>query len=189
MSFRTLCWSTSRIVTGLPGARTGPGVWPAVFAGASLASLPISASPVWALVTAGGNTLAPLAAAALLDRIGFRRELDRLRDALAIVVAALFGMTVSATVGTAAFGSGSLVLRMLTLQAFNTGIALCSFVFAAAITERMQIRRALEAAATGLERRVAERTADLSNANARLEAEIAERERVQEELRSSERLL
>src|SRR5919197_659061 len=80
----------------------GPGVWPAVFAGAFLANLPVSASPVWALVTAGGNTLAPLAAAALLERIGFRRELDRLRDALAIVVAALFGMTVSATVGTAA---------------------------------------------------------------------------------------
>ncbi|HYX80539.1 MAG TPA: SpoIIE family protein phosphatase, partial [Actinomycetota bacterium] len=124
-----------------------------------------------------------------LPLIGWAAWRFQLRGAApaALIVAGTASWT--AAHGMGPFGSGSLVLRMLTLQAFNTGIALCSFVFAAAITERMQIRRALEAAATGLERRVAERTADLSNANARLEAEIAERERVQEELRSSERLL
>src|SRR5207237_3412390 len=48
-----------------------------------------------------GNTLALVGAAELLNRIGFRRELDRLRDAAAIIVlAALVAMTLSATVGT-----------------------------------------------------------------------------------------
>src|SRR5439155_5241586 len=55
-----------------------------------------------AAATALGNTLAPLVAAELLDRAGFHREIDRLRDAVAIVVAALGAMTVSATIGAAA---------------------------------------------------------------------------------------
>ena len=46
------------------------------------------------------NTLAPLTAAALMKRAGFRLELDRLRDAAAIILlGALTGMAVSATVG------------------------------------------------------------------------------------------
>jgi len=78
------------------------GRWTAlgVFAGALAVNLPIGPTPIGAVVIAAGNTLAPLAAAELLNRIGFRRELDRLRDAAAIIVlAALVAMTLSATIG------------------------------------------------------------------------------------------
>lgn len=81
----------------------GRRVWPAVTVSALLVNLPINDSPGTAAVIAVGNTLAPLLAASLLRAVGFRPELDRLRDALALVVlGALMAMTVSATLGTAA---------------------------------------------------------------------------------------
>ena len=47
------------------------------------------------------DTVAPLVAALLLERVGFRRRLDRQRDAMAIVfLAALASMLISATIGT-----------------------------------------------------------------------------------------
>lgn len=73
---------------------------------AFLVNAPISASPWAATATAAGNTLAPLVAAALLRRVGFRRELDRLRDAIAIVF--LGGL--SATLISASVGAGTLAL-------------------------------------------------------------------------------
>lgn len=80
----------------------GRRVWPAVFLAALAVNLPIGPSPLGAAAIAAGNTLAPLAAAVLLKRAGFRIELDRLRDAAAmIVLGALAAMTISATVGTA----------------------------------------------------------------------------------------
>src|SRR2546422_726743 len=79
----------------------GRRVWPSIFLGALAVNLPIGPSPLGAAVIAAGNTLAPLTAAALLKRIGFRIELDRLRDAAALIVlGALLAMTISATVGT-----------------------------------------------------------------------------------------
>src|SRR5207253_2062901 len=79
----------------------GRRVWPSIFLGALAVNLPIGTSPLVAAVIAAGNTLAPLTAAALLKRTGFRIELDRLRDAAAIIVlGALVAMTISATVGT-----------------------------------------------------------------------------------------
>ena len=79
----------------------GRRVWPAVFAGALAVNLPIGPSPAGAALIAAGNTLAPLVAAELLKRVGFRRELDRLRDAAAIIgLGALVSMTISATIGT-----------------------------------------------------------------------------------------
>ena len=79
----------------------GRRVWPAVFLAALAVNLPIGPSPLGAAFIAAGNTLAPLTAAALLKRAGFRIELDRLRDAAAIIVlGALVAMTISATVGT-----------------------------------------------------------------------------------------
>jgi signal transduction histidine kinase len=78
----------------------GRRVWPAVFLAALAVNLPIGPSPIGAALIAAGNTLAPLIAAVLLKRVGFRIELDRLRDAAAIVVlGALVAMTISATVG------------------------------------------------------------------------------------------
>ena len=80
----------------------GRRVWPAVFLAALAVNLPIGPSLLGAASIASGNTLAPLVAAALLKRAGFRIELDRLRDAVAIIVlGALVAMTISATVGTA----------------------------------------------------------------------------------------
>src|ERR1700693_1364876 len=79
----------------------GRRVWPAIFAAALAVNLPIGPSPLGAAVIAAGNTLAPLAAAELLGRVGFHLELDRLLDAAAIIgLAALVGMAISATIGT-----------------------------------------------------------------------------------------
>src|SRR5882724_2262709 len=79
----------------------GRRVWPAVFLAALAVNLPIGPSILGAASIAAGNTLAPLVAAALLKRAGFRIELDRLRDAVAIIVLGGLAMTISATVGTA----------------------------------------------------------------------------------------
>src|SRR5712691_12186377 len=79
----------------------GRRLWPAVFLAALAVNLPIGPSPLGAAFIAAGNTVAPVTAAALLKRAGFRIELDRLRDAAAIIVlGALVAMTISATVGT-----------------------------------------------------------------------------------------
>jgi serine phosphatase RsbU (regulator of sigma subunit)/integral membrane sensor domain MASE1/anti-sigma regulatory factor (Ser/Thr protein kinase) len=78
----------------------GRSMWPAVALAALAVNLPISTGFLPALVTAAGNTLAPLVATILLERVGFRRQLDRQRDALAIVfLGALASMTISAFVG------------------------------------------------------------------------------------------
>ena len=79
----------------------GRSVWPAIFVGALAVNLPIGPSPLGAVLIASGNTLAPLVAAELLKRVGFRLELDRLRDAAAIIgLGALVSMSISASVGT-----------------------------------------------------------------------------------------
>ena len=81
-------------------------VWPGVALAALAVNLPISTNGLAAAATATGNTLAPIVAAILLVRVGFRREIDRLQDALAIVfLAALLSMLISASVG-----AGTLVL-------------------------------------------------------------------------------
>src|SRR6059036_611302 len=78
----------------------GRSVWPGVSLAAFLVNLPITPNPLAAAATAAGNTLAPFAAAELLRAADFRKEIDRLRDAAAIVAAALLGMLISATIGT-----------------------------------------------------------------------------------------
>lgn len=85
-------------------------VWPGVAAAAFLVNAPITTTPLAAAATAAGNTIAPLVACALLNRVGFRQELDRLRDAVAIVVlAALLSMAISASIGAATLAlSGSI---------------------------------------------------------------------------------
>jgi diguanylate cyclase (GGDEF)-like protein len=78
-------------------------VWPGITLAAFGVNAPISESLLAAAAIAAGNTLAPLVASFMLRRIGFRLELDRLRDAAGIVVlGALGAMTISATVGTTA---------------------------------------------------------------------------------------
>jgi PAS domain S-box-containing protein len=262
----------------------GRSVWPGIAAAAFLINAPISTNLPAAAVTAAGNTLAPFVAAELLRRAGFRKELDRLRDAIAIVVAALLSTLISAWIGAGtlvlsdaiptgdfwtawavwwtgdamgilvvapfllslllfrersttswgrrieaavlfmvlaavsvvavsseirplflvipvlgwaawrfqlrgaapaallvasvgtwavdhgwgAFSQGTLLERMVTLQAFNATVAFTSFLFAALVTERMRAREALVQAAQELEERVERRTSELSAANDQL---------------------
>jgi PAS domain S-box-containing protein len=81
----------------------GMRIWPGIAVAAFLVNLPISPSPAAAAAIAVGNTLAPLVAASLLRRARFRPELDRARDAVALVfLGALLSMLISATLGTGA---------------------------------------------------------------------------------------
>jgi signal transduction histidine kinase len=78
----------------------GRRAWPAVALAAFVVNLPLGPSPLWVAAIAAGNTLAPLVGAELLKRVGFHPELDRLQDAVAIIlIGALGGMAISATVG------------------------------------------------------------------------------------------
>lgn len=78
-------------------------VWPGIALGSLLVITTLSGSVTQstALVVAG-NTLAPVCAFLLLRGVGFRPELDRLRDGVALVfLGAMAGMVVSASTGTA----------------------------------------------------------------------------------------
>jgi PAS domain S-box-containing protein len=283
----------------------GRSVWPGIALAALLINAPISTNLPAAVATAAGNTLAPFVAAELLRKVGFRKQLDRVRDAVAIVLAALGSMVISASIGTwtlvlsgaiasdrfaaawsvwwtgdamgvlvvapfllsllslrqrrptnwkrrveavvlfallvtlsvvgartqprplflvipllgwaawrfqqrgaapaallvaglatwgadrgwSTFAEGSLLERMVTLQAFNATVAFTSFFFAALVTERMRAREALERAAGELEERVERRTAELSAANEKLSNEVAERMAAGRKLRQQERQL
>ncbi|MFF9481756.1 MASE1 domain-containing protein [Streptomyces sp. NPDC014733] len=80
--------------------------WPGILLGTFFVIAGIGPVDAGILGNLAGNTLAPVCAALLLRRAGFRTELDRLRDGVALVVlGALAGMLVSAT-----FGAGNQVL-------------------------------------------------------------------------------
>lgn len=87
----------------------GRWIWPAVAVAALAVNLPVSTNLVTAAVTAAGNTLAPLVAVLLLTRIGFRRQLDRRRDALAIVFLGGLSMLISATVGATTLAASGVI--------------------------------------------------------------------------------
>ncbi len=80
----------------------GPAAWPGIALGSLcvVTTLSDSVSLLTGVVVAG-NTLAPVCSYRMLRGAGFRPELDRLRDGVALVfLGALLGMTVSATIGT-----------------------------------------------------------------------------------------
>ncbi|TSB20894.1 MASE1 domain-containing protein [Streptomyces benahoarensis] len=80
--------------------------WPGILLGTFFVIAGIGPVDAGILGNLAGNTLAPVCAALLLRRAGFRTELDRLRDGVALVVlGALAGMLISAT-----FGAGNQVL-------------------------------------------------------------------------------
>ncbi len=91
----------------------GPRLWPGIALGAFLVNVSIGPSAPAVLGIVVGNTLAPLCSYLLLRRARFRDEVDRLRDALALVfLGALVGMAVSATIGTGALAlAGALPAR------------------------------------------------------------------------------
>lgn len=81
----------------------GVRIWPGIALGALAVNITIGPSLLPVLAIAAGNTVAPVCSYLMLRRAGFRDELDRLRDALALVfLGALAGMLISATVGTGA---------------------------------------------------------------------------------------
>ena len=77
----------------------GTRLWPGVALAAFIVNLPITSSPVAAAATAAGNTIAPICAVWVLRSVGFRTELDRVRDVVALLVVAPLTMSVSATIG------------------------------------------------------------------------------------------
>lgn len=77
----------------------GTRLWPGVALAAFIVNLPITASPVAAAATAAGNTIAPIVAVLVLRLVGFRTELDRVRDVVSLLVVAPLTMSVSATIG------------------------------------------------------------------------------------------
>ncbi|MFD7280372.1 MASE1 domain-containing protein [Streptomyces sp. NPDC059862] len=83
----------------------GPRIWPGIALGAFLVNVSLGPSIPAVLAIVLGNTLAPLGSYVLLRRTGFRNEMDRLRDALALIFLGAFtGMLVSATIGSGTLG-------------------------------------------------------------------------------------
>lgn len=75
--------------------------WPGVTIGAFVANILVGPTFPAVVMISAGNTIGPLVACFLLTRVGFRTDLLRLRDALALVfIAAFGGMLISATIGT-----------------------------------------------------------------------------------------
>lgn len=87
-------------------------LWPAITLAALFVNIPINSSLAGAVLIAVGNTAAPLLAVGLLRAVGFRSQLDRLRDALALVfLGALTSMALSAVLGTAALYMDGMISR------------------------------------------------------------------------------
>ncbi|MFD9502732.1 MASE1 domain-containing protein [Streptomyces sp. NPDC060035] len=76
-------------------------IWPAIAVGAVLTIVSISGGlTLSGLAIAAGSTLAPLCSFLALRAVGFRSELDRLRDGVVLVfLGAMGGMLISATTG------------------------------------------------------------------------------------------
>ena len=77
----------------------GTRLWPGIAVAAFIVNLPITPSPLAAAATAAGNTIAPIVVVRILQVVGFRTELDRIRDVITLLVVAPLGMSVSATIG------------------------------------------------------------------------------------------
>ncbi|MFE1950880.1 MASE1 domain-containing protein [Streptomyces sp. NPDC059524] len=78
----------------------GVQVWPGIALGSFLVIASIVTPQMTTLVNVAGNTLAPLCAYFCLRRIGFRLDISRLRDGLALVfLGGLGAMLISATIG------------------------------------------------------------------------------------------
>jgi integral membrane sensor domain MASE1 len=87
-------------------------IWPGIAVGALVVNMPIGPSFLAVGLITVGNTVAPVVACLLLRRAGFRSELGRLRDALALVFFGAFAaMTISASAGTVALFSSAAVPR------------------------------------------------------------------------------
>ncbi|MFD6277346.1 MASE1 domain-containing protein [Streptomyces sp. NPDC060209] len=88
----------------------GARVWPGIAVGALAVNISIGPTALSVLAIVVGNTVAPVFSYLLLSRAGFRDDLDRLQDALALVfLGALGPMLISATIGSSTLAlSGAL---------------------------------------------------------------------------------
>ena len=97
--FATLVWASSGIALAsllLFGYR----VWPAIAIGAFAINYVTGAPLLAALGIAFGNTAEALAACYLLNRVGFDRSLNRVRDVVALVLAGcVFSTIIAASIG------------------------------------------------------------------------------------------
>src|SRR5947208_9584945 len=110
--FATLVWPPTGIALAtllLGGYR----LWPGIFVGALIANVWTGAPIVVALGIATGNTLEALLGSYALKRLpGFRLSLDRVMDAVALIVlAAGLSTLVSASVGVTSLHLGGIVAR------------------------------------------------------------------------------
>ena len=108
--FATLVWPPTGIALAallLGGSR----LWPGIFVGALVANVWNGAPILVGLAIAAGNTLEALVGAYLLRRLpDFRLSLDRVRDAIGLIVlAAGLSTVVSASIGTAALELAGLI--------------------------------------------------------------------------------
>lgn len=131
--FATLIW----MPTGISLAAVlmfGFRIWPAIALGAFFANLITGAPIPVAVGISFGNTMEALVAAKILELVGFRNSLERLFDALAlIVVAALFSTTISATIGVISLILGGVITADVfksTWIAWWTGDVLSNLVIA-----------------------------------------------------------
>jgi integral membrane sensor domain MASE1/anti-sigma regulatory factor (Ser/Thr protein kinase) len=85
----------------------GRSLWPGVLLGAFLANVTTDVPVYTATGIAVGNTLEAVIGAWLLDRVGFRPTLERLRDIFALLLlGAVVSTAVSATIGVASLSVG-----------------------------------------------------------------------------------
>ncbi|MFB7637085.1 MASE1 domain-containing protein [Streptomyces sp. NPDC056149] len=75
-------------------------MWPGIALGTFLVISTLTRLDLAGIGVIAGNTLAPVCACLMLRRVGFRTELDRLRDGVALVALGAFAaMVISATLG------------------------------------------------------------------------------------------
>ncbi|QXV61857.1 MASE1 domain-containing protein [Amycolatopsis sp. TNS106] len=98
-------WPAAGVALAVP-MLLGPRFWPGIFLGALLTNIALGPSLGTVLVISAGNTIGPMLAYAVMRRLGFRNQLDRLPDAVLLVVAGAIG----GTAVSAALGTGVLIL-------------------------------------------------------------------------------
>ncbi|KFU81412.1 Integral membrane sensor domain MASE1 [Amycolatopsis lurida] len=93
-------WPAAGVALAVP-MLLGPRFWPGIFLGALLTNVALGPSLGMVLVISAGNTIGSLLAYAVMRGLGGRNRLDRLPDAvLLVVVGAIGGTAVSAALGT-----------------------------------------------------------------------------------------
>jgi len=119
--FATLVWAPTGIALAVL-LLGGYAMWPGVFIGAFVANL-LTGAPLIAAAGLGvGNTLEALVGAYLLMRMAdFRPAIDRVRDAVALIVCtAGFATVVSATIGVATLYFAGIIPRPQVIDAWRS---------------------------------------------------------------------